>query len=139
MQSSLKEILETIKGNRPGKIWLLLNVSGRRKAFPTFEDIEEGLRGLTDSPDSFLVYKRFPILNGCIYLQSALPAKGYDDGLGYLVEIRLSKNEGFHQYRMRTTSIDEVIGIFADFYIMEQLPDVTAWEEIPALFEGFPL
>ena len=139
MNSSFKEILETIKGNRPGKIWVILNVNGLRKAFPSFEDIEDGLRGLTKSPNSFLVYKRYPIIHGCAYIQAALPAVEYDDNKGYVVEARLLKNGNFHQYRLRTHSIEEVIAVFSDFYICEQIPDVSCWQEIPCLMEVEPI
>lgn len=114
---------------------IILDTNHYRKENPAFEDIEQAIREMLVDTDNFVVVERYPLLKGCVYLQAA-PVLDAQKGLEYLAEVRIQKGETFQHYRFHTLSIREIIDIFADFYIAQQLPSVDEWEDVTAEFEG---
>lgn len=136
MKELLADILSAIEEPPSSRLKIILNTNFQRKEFPSFEEIEEAIHSLCGNKESFLVLERYPLLQGCVYLQAALPSPDYDDGLGYLVELRHKEGEVYRQYRLRTHSVQEVTDIFADFYIAEQLPPLDSWQDVTQEFES---
>ena len=136
MNEMFADLLTALKEGSSTKLKIILNTNDQRKEYPSFEEIEDAIRNLPGDQTSFLVLERYPFLHGCVYLQAAYPAPEYDDELGYLVELRHREGEVYRQFRLRTHDLQEVIGIFADFYIAEQLPDLDSWEDVTQEFEN---
>ena len=128
MKELLADILSAIEEPPSSRLKIILNTNFQRKEFPSFEEIEEAIHSLCGNKESFLVLERYPL--------AALPSPDYDDGLGYLVELRHKEGEVYRQYRLRTHSVQEVTDIFADFYIAEQLPPLDSWQDVTQEFES---
>lgn len=114
---------------------IILETEYYTKENPTFEEIEQAIGEMLEDPDDFIVLERYPLLKGCVYLQAA-PVLDTQKELGYVAEIRLQRGEAFQHYRFHTVSVQDIINIFADFYIAQQLPPVEEWEDVTAEFEG---
>lgn len=97
---------------------------------PSMEQIRAAIKAITHTRGSFVVLKPSEPIQGSIYMQTALPIEGYDDGLGFLVEIRIEATRTFTHYQYRTKDSDFVCHLFRDYYIHQILPDLTRWEDI---------
>lgn len=98
--------------------------------------IECGINYLDESTDNFIILSPHRPVQGSTFLQAALPAPGYDDGKGYIVEIKMEQENGDgRQYRYRTKEKDEVRRIFADYY-NKKLPVLENWTDITGELEN---
>lgn len=85
--------------------------------------------------DNFIVLEAEPPINGSLYLQSALMS---DPGepKRYVVETRIANEDGsFRHYQWESDSLSQVQALFADYYLRQELPDLTDWKDITDIFE----
>lgn len=108
-----------------------LEVNGREIADPSLGDLERGLQNLDDSEESYVYLELAQPVGGLWYLSAALPAAGYEDGLGYIVEACADAGEDdYAYYEYRTTDQEQVLTWFREFFRGKSAPDVSGWEDI---------
>ena len=97
----------------------------------SFQQVEDAIRSLTGAEDSYLILTPDAPIDGSFYLQAMLPYSYSDDGLGYILDICLEDSGyGYTLYEARTTEIDDVIRCFSQYYKLQKLPNLTAWENV---------
>ena len=85
--------------------------------------------------DNFIVLEAEPPINGSLYLQSALMSDP-GEAKRYVVETRIADEDGgFCHYQWESDSLSQVQAIFADYYLRQQLPDLTDWKDITDIFK----
>lgn len=85
--------------------------------------------------DNFIVLEADPPINGSLYLQSALMSDP-GEAKRYVVETRITNEDGsFRHYQWECDSLSQVQALFADYFLRQQLPDLTDWKDITDIFE----
>lgn len=85
--------------------------------------------------DNFIVLEADPPIDGSLYLQSALMS---DPGepKRYVVETRITAEDGsFRHYQWECDVLSQVQAVFADYFLRQQLPDISEWQDITDMFE----
>lgn len=84
--------------------------------------------------EDFLILEPTLPIDGSLYLQSTListPA----EAKRYIVETRIIQSDGsFRHYQGQSEQLSQVQAVFADYYLRNQAPDVTAWNDITDSF-----
>ena len=108
-----------------------LEVNGQEITSPTKEDLQEGLKGLDSSEESYVYLELGKPVDGMWYLSAALPLEGYEDGLGYILEACIEAGaEDFAYLQYRTTDQDQVLTWFENFFTATSAPDTSQWTDI---------
>lgn len=95
----------------------------------SFAQVEEAVRRLDQSPDSFLLLEPTSPLKDSLYLQAYLPYPDGDDGLGYYLELCVQTPGSYRYYQCRTRDVEAVVRCFSRYY-KGRLPNLDTWEDI---------
>lgn len=115
---------------QPEYPYYTLTVDGVPYTNPTAQDIKDYLGNLEPVSGSFLILERSCGIGGTAYLQAALPVEGYDDGLGYCVQVGVPQGQSVLLYEYRTQELDKVRNLFCRYLERQEAPPYFSWNRI---------
>ena len=118
-------------GSQPHKGWpWVLNIGGYPRSAPSWADIEDGLRNLTEDTDSFLILEqRDPAdRNRFWFIQSAVAGQGPHTG-EYSLEIGYKGTDGKNRLLDRTfPQLEQLLPYYGRAFRWKEL-DLTGFED----------
>lgn len=82
---------------------------------------------LAAGTEEFVILEPQGGLGETLFLQTACPAPGYEDHLGYIVELSVKKGQGWQIHQCRTPDRMEICRWFRDYLERHKAPDYSAW------------
>jgi len=113
------------------KYLLDIGMTGKRNHKPTLRDINIAIDSLDANKNNpFIQLEPSEAIENTIYIQVLCYNKSSNDTNHYVIEIHLHINNGCKQYKYNTVDKNEVKDIFRDYFISQQPPNYSSWEDI---------
>lgn len=109
-----------------------LQINGKIIGNVNFDKIREGIIGLRQDPQGYVILSTNEAIEGSTFMQVAYPEPEYDDGRGYIIEFNKQYEGEYKIYRYRTKKQIETLNIIKDYFISRKISDIVMWEDVTA-------